>query len=124
MRSVVTVASPKARVKSGAVAGNAGADGIASGHQCAAGRGADGRVRIPVGEAGAVGGESVDVGRAKVGGAVAAEVVGALIVRHEDNDVGAGRGLRLHGRGQGGGGEEVASGEWHGLPSILAGLEE
>ena len=46
-----------------------------------------GRVRIPVDETRAGGGQGVDVGRLQVRGAEAAEVVAAQIVGHDDDEI-------------------------------------
>lgn len=90
--------------------------------------GADGH-DVEVGEFDAVGGEAVEVGGADLVVAVAADVAEALVVGHDEEDVGlracrgpvpcagaSGEGRR--GGAPGGGSEELASSE-HGLPLLV-----
>ena len=65
------------------------AEGGRAGEQAGAGRGADGGGGVEAVEAGALGGEPVQVGGADVGVAIGTEGVHAVLVGHEEEHVGA-----------------------------------
>ena len=75
-------------------AGESHAHRVAAGHECRAGRAADGGRCVVVGEPGALGGEPVDVrcldlleARALVRGPIAPDVVVAEVIGEDDDDV-------------------------------------
>ena len=73
------------------------ATGVEPGGQPDAGRGADRRVRCALGETDTGGCQRVDVGSAHKDGARYAEVVEAVLIVHDEEDVGTGHcGLPLN----------------------------
>ncbi len=100
--------------QSGAISGHTSADGVSAGKKRGSRRSADRSRSVPVGEACAGAREGVNVGSLEIGGSEAAQIVTALIVGKEYDEVGtAYGGLGKSGLQDGGagGGEEITTGE-------------
>ncbi len=98
-------------------AGDAGARGVAAGHERGARGRADGIGRSGVGEAKAFAGDAIDVGGCQ-GAAVATEVAVAEVVAEDHHNVGGAAGGG-EGVGRGAcGGDEFSSGDRHGAMSL------